>query len=308
VSEIAMRTGALPWRRSDRRFALIAFGGLLFAVLGGLLLADLAGFYAGARWTLPEPTRAALLGGGAAALATAVGALPALFLRRVSQRSEDVMLGFAAGVMLAASAFSLIVPSIDAGEALFGARVPAALLAALAIGAGALLMVAVDRTLPHEHLHAGRHGAPSRLSRVWLLVAAILIHNFPEGMAIGVAFSAADPSAGAPIATAIAIQDLPEGLVVALALRAIDYRPAVAVLIAAATGLAEPLGALAASVVLSASPALYPFGLALAAGAMLFVVSHEVIPETHRNGHQLPATLGVMGGFAVMMVLDNAFA
>jgi ZIP family zinc transporter len=110
------------------------------------------------------------------------------------------------------------------------------------------------------------------------------------------------------VATAIAIQDIPEGLVVALALRAIDYPPGKAVLIAAATGLAEPVGAVLASAVTGFTPVLYPFGLALAAGAMLFVVSHEIIPETHRGGHQMPATLGVMGGFAVMMVLDNAFA
>jgi len=228
--------------------------------------------------SLSEPLSGALLGGLAASLATALGALPALALRSVSDRLEGVMLGFAAGVMLAASAFSLIVPSIDAGEALFDGRMPAALLAAVAIGAGAVVMVGIDRTLPHEHRYLGAHGVKTQWARVWLLVLAILIHNFPEG------------------------------LVVALALRSIGYSPARAVLIAAATGLAEPLGAVLASAITGLAPALYPFGLALAAGAMLFVVSHEIIPETHRKGHQLPATLGVMGGFAVMMVLDNAFA
>ena len=208
-------------------------------------------------------------------IGVALGALPALALRDISQRSEALMLGFAAGVMLAASAFSLIVPSIDAGAPLLGGRLPAALLAAIAIGAGVLLMIGIDRTLPHEHRHLGRHGVQAQWSRVWLLVLAMLIHNVPEGIAIGVAFAGDDPAAGIPIA--------------------------------AATGLAEPIGAVAASAVTGVSPALYPFGLALAAGAMLFVVSHEIIPETHRKGHQLPATLGVMGGFAVMMVLDNAF-
>jgi ZIP family zinc transporter len=257
---------------------------------------------------LTSPIGAALLGGTAALLATALGALPALALRNVTRRAEDLMLGFAAGVMLAASAFSLILPSIDAGEDLFGARMPAALLAAAAIGAGVLVMVGIERTLPHEHRHLGRHGAQAQWARVWLLVLAILIHNFPEGMAIGVSFSGSDRAAGIPVATAIAIQDIPEGLVVALALRAIDYPPGKAVLIAAATGLAEPVGAVLASAVTGFTPVLYPFGRALAAGAMLFVVSHEIIPETHRGGHQMPATLGVMGGFAVMMVLDNAFA
>jgi ZIP family zinc transporter len=283
-----------------------ALGGLALAGLGALLLQDLAGFAAGARWSLSEPMRGALLGGFAAFAATALGALPALLLREVSQRAEDIMLGFAAGVMLAASAFSLIVPAVDAGAAMLGGRAQAALLAALGLGAGALLMIGIERALPHEHRHLGCAGPACNVGRVWLLVIAILIHNFPEGMAIGVAFSGADPSAGIPIATAIAIQDLPEGLVVALALRSIGYRPASAVLIAAATGLAEPTGAVAAGAVLASLPSLYPFGLALAAGAMLFVVSHEIIPQTHRNGHQMPATLGVMGGFAVMMVLDNA--
>jgi ZIP family zinc transporter len=253
-----------------------------------------------------SPLTLALAGASGAALATALGALPALLLRKIPQRLEDMMLGFAGGVMLAASAFSLIVPSIDAGTDLFGGKVPAALLAAFGLGAGAALMVGIERALPHEHPHAGRKGAPSKLARVWLLVLAILIHNFPEGMAIGVAFWGSDPLAGIPIATAIAIQDMPEGLVVALALRAIGYGPGRAVIAAAATGLAEPLGAATASLVLALLPSFYPFGLALAAGAMLFVVSHEVIPETHRNGHQMPATLGLMGGFAVMMVLDNA--
>jgi len=255
-----------------------------------------------------DPTSAALLGGFAATAATALGALPALALRNIPQRAEDLMLGFAAGVMLAASAFSLIVPSIDAGAALFGGRMPASLLAALAIGVGALLMLSIDRTLPHEHRQLGRHGRNSQWARVWLLVLAVLIHNFPEGMAIGVAFSGEEPAAGIPIATAIAIQDLPEGLMVALALRAVGYPAGKAVLIAAATGLAEPLGAVLASAVTGFTPVLYPFGLALAAGAMLFVVSHEILPETHRGGHQMPATLGVMGGFAMMMVLDNVFA
>jgi ZIP family zinc transporter len=287
-----------------RRIAPVILGGVLLAAIGAALLADLAG----ARSGLSEPMRGALLGGCAATVATALGALPALFLRGISQRVEDLILGFAAGVMLAASAFSLIVPSIDAGEALLGGRTTAALLAALAIGAGALLMVGIERTLPHEHRQLGRHGRNAQWARVWLLVLAILIHNFPEGMAIGVGFSGADVSAGIPIATAIAIQDIPEGLVVALALRAIAYSPMRAVLIGAATGLAEPVGAVLANAVTGLTPALYPFGLALSAGAMLFVVSHEVIPETHRRGHQMPATLGVMGGFAVMMVLDNAFA
>jgi ZIP family zinc transporter len=291
---------------TQRRLGL-AFGGLLLAALGGVLILQPDALGA-ARWGVSESMRGAMLGSAASAAATAMGALPALALRGISQRFESLMLGFAAGVMLAASAFSLIVPSIDAGAALFGGRVPAALLAAAALGVGAVLMIGIDRTLPHEHPHLGQHGMRTHWARVWLLVLAMLIHNFPEGMAIGVAFSGSEPSAGIPMATAISIQNLPEGLVVALALCTIGYSRIRAVAIAAATGLAEPIGAIAANAVVGVSPLLYPFGLALAAGAMLFVVSHEIIPETHRRGHQLPATLGLMGGFAVMMVLDNAFA
>jgi ZIP family zinc transporter len=139
-----------------------------------------------------------------------------------------------------------------------------------------------------------------------LFVFAIALHNLPEGMAIGVSFSQADLNVGLPLTTAIALQDLPEGLAVALALRAAGFRPVFAVLVAAASGGLEPLGSLLGVGLSSGLAVAYPAGLGLAAGAMIFVVSHEVIPETHRNGHQTPATLGLMAGFALMMVLDTA--
>jgi ZIP family zinc transporter len=135
-------------------------------------------------------------------------------------------------------------------------------------------------------------------------VFAIALHNLPRA-AIGVAFSQADMAVGLPLTTAIALQDLPEGLAVALALRGAGFAPGVAVLVAAASGLLEPLGALLGVGLSSGLILAYPAGLGLAAGAMLFVVSHEVIPETHRNGHQTAATVGLMLGFAVMMVLDT---
>jgi ZIP family zinc transporter len=140
---------------------------------------------------------------------------------------------------------------------------------------------------------------------VWLFVMAIALHNLPEGMAIGVSFSRGDLSVGLPLTSAIAIQDIPEGLAVAMALRGAGLSLWRAVLIAAASGLMEPLGALLGLGLSSGLALAYPVGLALAAGAMIFVVSHEVIPETHRNGHQTPATIGLMSGFAVMMVLDT---
>jgi ZIP family zinc transporter len=172
---------------------------------------------------------------------------------------------------------------------------------------GVMLMLGLDQFTPHEHVHGGPCGAGfERCGRVWLFVFAIALHNLPEGMAIGVSFAKGDMSVGLPLTSAIALQDMPEGLAVAMTLRAIGLGPLRAVLIAAATGLMEPLGALLGIGLSSGLALAYPMGLGLAAGAMIFVVSHEVIPETHRNGHQTPATLGLMAGFAVMMVLDTA--
>jgi ZIP family zinc transporter len=125
-------------------------------------------------------------------------------------------------------------------------------------------------------------------------------------MAIGVSFSQGDLSIGLPLTTAIALQDMPEGLAVAMALKAAGLMPARAVGVAVLSGLMEPVGALLGIGLASGLALAYPIGLGLAAGAMIFVVSHEVIPETHRNGHQTPATIGLMAGFAVMMVLDTA--
>ena len=249
----------------------------------------------------------AFLGGSAGFLATSVGALPALWLKQISQRAEDGLLGFAAGMMLAASAFSLILPGLAAAELQLGSPLSGSLLIAAAITLGVLLMLGLDTFTPHEHDKTGPCGPGHQLCpRLWLFVFAIAIHNLPEGMAIGVGFATADLAIGLPLASAIAIQDLPEGLAVALALSRIGMPVWRAVLIAAATGLLEPLGALI-GVGLSGSGALaFPIGLGAAAGAMLFVVSHEVIPETHRHSHQTTATIGLMAGFILMMVLDTA--
>jgi ZIP family zinc transporter len=203
--------------------------------------------------------RWALAGGLVAFAATALGALPALALQGVSRLVEDAMLGFAAGMMLAASAFSLILPALDAS----------ALLSQSPMGAAGIVV---------------------------------------GGMAIGVSFAERDSAVAIPFTTAIAIQDIPEGLAVALAMVAAGFRRSTAVLIAIATGFLEPIGALLGVTLSSGVPLAYPVGLGLAAGAMIFVVSHEVIPETHRNGHQTAATLGLMVGFALMMTLDTALA
>jgi ZIP family zinc transporter len=249
----------------------------------------------------------AVLGGMAGLLATTLGALPALFLQKVSQQAEDGLLGFAAGMMLAASAFSLILPGLASAGTLFGSAPAGSLFIAAAIGFGVLLMLGLDTFTPHEHQNTGPCGpGHQHCPRLWLFVFAIAIHNLPEGMAIGVSFVDADLSVGVPLTSAIAIQDIPEGLAVALALSRLGIKPWLAVLIAAGSGLLEPLGALLGVGLAAGSPLAYPLGLGLAAGAMLFVVSHEVIPETHRNGHQTTATLGLMAGFMLMMVLDTA--
>lgn len=249
----------------------------------------------------------ALLGGLAGFGATALGAVLAVVLREVSSRTQDVMLGFAAGMMLAASSFSLILPGLDAAREITGNGPAAALTVVLGMGLGVLLMLGLDRFTPHEHESTGPCGPEAeRINRVWLFVLAITLHNLPEGMAIGVSFTTGDLNVGLPLTSAIAIQDIPEGLAVALALRATGLSNFKAALVAIGSGLMEPVGAVIGLGISSGFALAYPVSMGLAAGAMIFVVSHEVIPETHRNGHQTSATLGLMGGFAVMMFLDTA--
>ncbi|WP_409261256.1 ZIP family metal transporter [Pseudomonas putida] len=249
----------------------------------------------------------AALGGLSGFAATALGAVLAVVLRDVSARSQDVMLGFAAGMMLAASSFSLILPGLDAARAITGNGPAAAFTVVLGMGLGVLLMLGLDRFTPHEHESTGPCGPEAeRISRVWLFVLAITLHNLPEGMAIGVSFANGDMNIGLPLTSAIAIQDIPEGLAVALALRATGLSNLKAALVAIGSGLMEPLGAVIGLGISTGFALAYPISMGLAAGAMIFVVSHEVIPETHRNGHQTSATLGLMGGFAVMMFLDTA--
>src|SRR5699024_10060230 len=145
-----------------------------------------------------------------------------------------------------------------------------------------------------------------KLRRTWLFVIAIVLHNLPEGLAIGVAYAAQDIASAHALAAGIAIQDIPEGLVVAVALLAAGYRRSIAISIGMLSGLAEPVMAVFGAAVIGLSWALLPWGLGLAAGAMLFVISHEIIPESHRKGHEAAATTGLMIGFVVMMLLDTA--
>ena len=251
---------------------------------------------------------AAFLAGSIAAGATMLGTLPALFAKSLSPRVQDTMLGFGAGIMLAAASFSLVLPALDTAQGLGAGDWGSGIMVGLSLLVGAALVMGLERVLPHEHFIKGPEGGDARrLARTWLFVFAIYLHNLPEGLAIGVAY-AADASQGLALATGIAIQDIPEGLVVALALVAAGYSRRNALAVGVASGLIEPVGAALGASVVMASPWLLPCGLAFAAGAMLFVVSHEIIPESHRQGHEKFATTGLMIGFVLMMLLDTALA
>lgn len=256
----------------------------------------------------------ALSGGMAAAAATALGAAPVLFSRRISVRAQDTMFGFGAGVMLAACAFSLILPGLEAARALAwvgGSGLLAGSVVGVSILAGAVFLMFMEKITPHEHFIKGREGMDSetarKLQRTWLFVFAVVLHNFPEGLAIGVGYAGNEGMRANALAVGIAVQNMPEGLVVALALLAAGLRPWAAFALGAASGLIEPAAAVCGAAVLGWSVQLLPWGLGFAAGAMLFVISHEIIPESHRKGHEAWATGGLMAGFVLMMVLDTAF-
>ncbi|KQP35902.1 divalent cation transporter [Pseudorhodoferax sp. Leaf274] len=262
-----------------------------------------------ATWLQDPGVRGALMGGSMAALATALGTLPVLLSQKFSQRTYDTMLGFGAGVMLAASSFSLIIPALAAAKAQGAGSWGAAGVVGFGLAAGALLLLVIDLVVPHEHFVKGLEGPQARaMKRVWLFVLAIAVHNLPEGLAIGVAYAGTEPLSALALATGISIQDVPEGMVVALALRGVGYGRVWSAGLGVLSGLVEPVAAVFGAAVIGLSAGLLPWGLAAAAGAMLYVISHEIIPESHRAGHERWATCGLMLGFILMMVLDTALA
>jgi ZIP family zinc transporter len=239
----------------------------------------------------------------AAGFATSLGGLGLLVVRGTSPRGLDVLLGFTAGIMLAATAFSLLVPALERGavwEVLLG------------FGLGGGVLAVADRYVPHLHLrffearHADVQGRRSA-ERAGLLISALTIHNVPEGLAVGVAFAAGGPELGVPIALAIGIQNIPEGFAAAAPLLETGVSRRRAALVAGVTGLVEPPAAFAALAAFEVASALLPAGLAFAAGAMLYVIADELIPESHARGNERVATLALLVGFALMMGLDNAF-
>lgn len=236
-----------------------------------------------------------------AGLATGIGALPIFFTRKVSDKLQDILMGFGAGVMLAATSFSLIVPGLKAA----GYGVNGALIIVFGILLGGIFLYLADKVIPHEHFIKGHEGIDLvKLKRMWLFIFAITIHNFPEGLAVGVGFGSGDIANGITLAIGIGLQNMPEGLVVALALLAHKYSLAKSFVIALATGLVEPIGGLLGAGIVTIFEPLLPWGLAFAAGAMLFVISDEIIPESHRKEFAKQATFGLMIGFVIMLFLD----
>lgn len=247
--------------------------------------------------------------GLATGLATCVGALPALFGSASAPARQNLMLGFAAGVMLSASYLSLIVPAADfaveQGDAPFAAAAQVAI--AVLIGAACLDLL---RRSPRLQALGTRNSktAVEATQRVWLLLIAMTAHNLPEGAAVGVSFAAGDPRIGIGTAVGIGVQNLPEGLAVAAALLTIGLPPWRAVLIGGATGLVEPVGAFLGVTIVSAVPWLLSAGMGWAAGAMIYIVAAELIPAIHeRHGNRRPIWAFLIGAGA-MLFLDIALA
>jgi len=238
---------------------------------------------------------------------TAVGAIPMLFLRQPSPSTERMLLGFAAGVMLAASFFSLIIPGIDGlvDEGRSRAFAAATMASAVLIGAAAIGLV--NRYAPVDMLAVGPANAPLAISRrIWLFLIAITLHNFPEGMAVGVSFGGGDLGHGFTTALGIGIQNIPEGLAVAVALSTLGYNRWISFAGALASGLVEPVGGLLGVSVIAMLPHLLPWGLGLSAGAMIYVVTAEIIPHTHGDEGDELSVIGLMVGLVAMMFLDVA--
>ena len=233
--------------------------------------------------------------------ATAVGAVIGFIFKKISHKFSDIVLSFAAGVMLAAAVLGLIMPSLEYGGK-FGIIITVA-----GIFVGALCLNIIDKLVPHLHKLAGvePEGRGSEgLGKVLLFVTAIAIHNLPEGIAAGVGFGSGDTTQALIIAGGIALQNIPEGMVIIGPMLAAGVPPKRTLLIALGTGLIEVVGTLIGYFAVSVSAAILPFALAFAGGTMLYVISDEMIPETHSHGHQMGATYALLVGFCLMLVTD----
>ncbi len=233
--------------------------------------------------------------------ATLIGSLIGFLFRKISHRFSDIVLAFAAGVMLAAAVFGLILPAVEE-VGISDLWIPI-----VGIFAGALCLNLIDKLVPHLHKLAGpdieTHNA-TNLSKVLLFVTAIAIHNLPEGIAAGVGFGSGDTSQALVIAGGIALQNIPEGMVIIAPMLAAGVTPRRTLLCAALTGLVEVVGTLIGYFAVSAASVILPFALAFAGGTMLYVISDEMIPETHAHGCQRGATYALLVGFCIMLITD----
>ncbi|MBE7040392.1 MAG: ZIP family metal transporter [Ruminococcaceae bacterium] len=233
--------------------------------------------------------------------ATVFGALIGFLFKDVSHKFSDIVLSFAAGVMLSAAVLGLVVPSLEYGGK-FGI-----IITICGIFAGALCLNLIDKLVPHLHKLVGpdieAHNNAG-LSKVLLFVMAIAIHNLPEGIAAGVGFGSDNPSQALLIAGGIALQNIPEGMVIIAPMLSAGIKPKRTFICAALTGLVEVIGTLIGYFAVSVSQAILPFALAFAGGTMLYVVSDEMIPETHAHGSERGATYALLVGFCVMLISD----
>ncbi len=240
--------------------------------------------------------------------ATVIGALIGLLFKKQAHKFSDIVLAFASGVMLAAAVIGLIIPSLEAS----GDNKLGVLVTMVGIFAGAGLLTLIDRLVPHEHeMLCGQDGSEqekhcgnARVSKVILFVLAIAIHNFPEGLAAGVGFGSGDNTQAFIIAGGIALQNIPEGLVIIAPMLTIGLSKKKTLLYASLTGLVEVVGTLIGYFAASISTAILPFMLAFAGGTMLYIISDEMIPETHAHGSQRGATYALLIGFAIMLAVD----
>ena len=233
--------------------------------------------------------------------ATILGALLGFIFRNISRRFSDVVLSFAAGVMLAAAVIGLILPSLQSGEKY------ALVIAVAGIFAGALCLNLIDKLVPHLHRLVGndRENHPdARLSKVLLFVLAIAIHNLPEGLAAGVGFGSGDATQALVIAGGIALQNIPEGMVIIAPMLAAGLNPRKTFFIAALTGLVEVVGTVVGYYAVHLATFILPFALSFAGGTMLYIISDEMIPETHSGGNQRGATYALLAGFCLMLAVD----
>ncbi len=238
-------------------------------------------------------------------LGTALGSAFVFFMKKdMPARLQKALLGFASGVMVAASVWSLIIPAID-----MGSGKESVIPVVIGLLAGFAFLLLIDQITPHIHPVGGPEGPKSKLSRTTMLALAVTIHNFPEGMAVGVAIAGAMNAdfsmAGAlALSLGIAIQNIPEGAIISMPLRAAGNSRRRSFMIGSLSGIVEPLGGALVLLLASAATAAMPYLLPFAAGAMLYVVIEELVPEASQGEHSNISTIGFALGFALMMVLD----